>query len=204
MFMAKEQWNIWAILSIVFAFLMPLLGLIFGIIALIQIRKNPKQKGKEVAIVGTIFSGMGMLLVLLFIGGMFSYFGIFSPRGHAPNRCTLPSGFTCRDWLVSSETNSMTMVILNGIGKDITVSQINVEPAQSNPINGICTYSDSDGTIISNGEFAEFTLNCPEGIDKKYADDKKYRWEIEFDWVYTDAESGFVRTFNGELYTLVD
>jgi len=59
----KAKTNIFSILSLIFAFLLAPLGLIFGIIALVQI-KNKKQKGKGLAISGIV---IGTIIVLFFV-----------------------------------------------------------------------------------------------------------------------------------------
>ena len=72
---AREEkgYNIFAILSLVFAFLISLLGLVFGIIALIQINKSG-EKGRGLAIAGIIISALLMFSVLLFMILMFIAF----------------------------------------------------------------------------------------------------------------------------------
>ncbi|MFH1972316.1 MAG: DUF4190 domain-containing protein [archaeon] len=59
--------NTFSILSLIFAFIFPLLGLIFGVIALVQIKKNPSLKGKGLAIAGIIIS---IVIPLLLVGSL--------------------------------------------------------------------------------------------------------------------------------------
>jgi len=75
--MAVEQkTNIFAILSIVCAFLVPLLGIAFGIVALVQIQDSG-EKGKGLAIAGIIISVVWpMLFFLFFLIGMFVFAGL--------------------------------------------------------------------------------------------------------------------------------
>ena len=54
--------NTLSILSLVFGFLLPILGIIFGIIALVQISKDPQQEGKGLAIAGIV---LGVVLTVL-------------------------------------------------------------------------------------------------------------------------------------------
>jgi len=60
--------NIWAILGLVFGILMPPLGVIFSIVALVQINKTHKE-GKGIAIAGLIiglFLSIVPMLVIMF------------------------------------------------------------------------------------------------------------------------------------------
>lgn len=57
----------WAILAIIFAFIMPLLGIVFGIIALVEIKNNPALKGKGLAIAGIAIPPAVLLLIILAI-----------------------------------------------------------------------------------------------------------------------------------------
>jgi ABC-type dipeptide/oligopeptide/nickel transport system permease component len=77
--MAESKTCVWAILSLIFAFFMPLIGLIFGIVALIQINKDKSLKGKGLAIAGIVISSLWMVLILLlFIIGLVFTFGVFN------------------------------------------------------------------------------------------------------------------------------
>ncbi len=60
----QQHYNVWAILGFVFAFVFPLLGLVFGIIALVQLKRNPLVKGKGLALAGTIISAVFILAVV--------------------------------------------------------------------------------------------------------------------------------------------
>lgn len=55
-----------AILSLVFAFLFPLLGVIFGAVGLQQIRQR-NEDGRGLALAGIIISSISIALVLLLI-----------------------------------------------------------------------------------------------------------------------------------------
>jgi len=61
--MKKKGYNVFAILSIIFAFVFFPLGLIFGIISLVQIKKTG-EKGKGLAIVSIILGGILLFLIL--------------------------------------------------------------------------------------------------------------------------------------------
>lgn len=68
-----EKYNIWAILSLIFAFIFWPLGIVFGIIALMQIKKNPMFKGKGLAIAGLVISIIGAIILIVFMGSMFAF-----------------------------------------------------------------------------------------------------------------------------------
>lgn len=77
--MAKEaktkKTNIMAILSLIFAFLFAPLGLIFGIISLVQIKKT-QEGGKGLAIAGIIIAALGLFFMLVW----FLMMGLFVAR----------------------------------------------------------------------------------------------------------------------------
>ena len=60
----EQKTCIWSILSIVCAFLFSPLGIVFGIVALVRIKRNPTLKGKGLAIAGI---AIGVVLPLLFL-----------------------------------------------------------------------------------------------------------------------------------------
>jgi hypothetical protein len=75
-----KKTNIFAILSIIFAFLIPLLGLVFGIIAVVKIRKS-KEKGELLAVIGILFSAFFLIFFFIILG-----LGILFIRAVAENR----------------------------------------------------------------------------------------------------------------------
>lgn len=66
--------NTMAILALVFAFIFPLLGLIFGIVARGQIKTSGEQ-GDGLALAGIIISAVFMILAVLFFVFFFAVFG---------------------------------------------------------------------------------------------------------------------------------
>lgn len=72
--------NNWSIAGFICAFLMPLLGLIFSIIGLNQI-KHTKEKGKGLAIAGIIISSFFTIIVFIMI---FSFMTAIAPINKGP------------------------------------------------------------------------------------------------------------------------
>ena len=74
----NSKTNTMAILSLVFSFVFNLLGLVFGIVALGQIKKTG-ESGKGLAIAGIIISSVGLILGTLIAGLIM--LGVFSSDG---------------------------------------------------------------------------------------------------------------------------
>jgi hypothetical protein len=113
----QQNTNVLAILSLIFAFLVPLVGLILGIIALVQINKSG-QKGKGLAIAGIIVSIMWFFVIIVLIGSL-AYFGVFSPDSWLPEACSVGAGIECRDWSISSD-GTYSLSLVNQLGVDIS------------------------------------------------------------------------------------
>jgi len=79
-----QKTNVMAILSLAFAFVFAPLGLVFGIIALVQLEKNPNEKGKGLAIAGLIISILGCVLFMLIMVGSMAFFGVLRPDRFMP------------------------------------------------------------------------------------------------------------------------
>lgn len=67
-----------AILALIFSFLIPIVGLILGIISLIDIKKNQNLKGRGLAIASIIISVIYMIIILALLIGSLYYFGVFN------------------------------------------------------------------------------------------------------------------------------
>ena len=68
-----------AIVALVSAFVIAPVGLILGIVSLVQIKNNPNQKGKGLAIAAIIISSIGILLFVFMLIGFFAYFSLLRP-----------------------------------------------------------------------------------------------------------------------------
>lgn len=71
--MSKQETNILAILGLVLAFVFSPAGFVLGIIALMQIRRNPHQAGKGLAIAGIICSVLLTVLPVMLIAWYISF-----------------------------------------------------------------------------------------------------------------------------------
>ncbi len=67
--------------------------------------------------------GWAILIVLISIGAL-AYFGVLNPSRFLPSSCLLFAGLACTDFSVGD--NSMTLILQNGFGKDITIQSFNV------------------------------------------------------------------------------
>jgi len=76
----EKKTNVMAILGLVFSILFPPLGLIFSIIALNQIKKDPSQGGKGLAMTGLILSII--LLIIMLIVFIVLFMGVLSYVGN--------------------------------------------------------------------------------------------------------------------------
>ncbi len=69
--------NMWAILGLIFAFVFWPLGLVFSIVALVQL-KSGKEKGKGLAIAGLILSIVFAVVTLLWWIFALAAFGVMA------------------------------------------------------------------------------------------------------------------------------
>ena len=88
-----QKTNTLAIVALILAFIMPLIGLILGIIALVQIKKKG-QKGKGLAIAAIIIP---VVFIGLFFVMFAAYFGILDPARITPERCQSSAWMSCID-----------------------------------------------------------------------------------------------------------
>ncbi|MEK6983983.1 MAG: DUF4190 domain-containing protein [Nanoarchaeota archaeon] len=75
----QQETNVMAIVALVSAFVIAPVGLILGIVSLVQIKNNPNQKGKGLAIAAIIISSIGILLFVFMLIGFFAYFSLLRP-----------------------------------------------------------------------------------------------------------------------------
>lgn len=151
--MAQEPDTSNATISLVMgilSLLIPILGVIFGILAIVYYKKQRKiaenstaTAGLVCGIIGLVFNAL-FLVVIVFIG-MLAYFGTLSPESFLPTQCTATYPFRCENF---SSSNGLTLMISNVAnmeletvtvellcdGKDVKSTPINMQQAQTSSI----------------------------------------------------------------------
>ncbi len=102
----------------------------------------------------------GWIITTVFVAiSALAYFGVLSPDKFVPRKCVLESGIGCMDFKVQED--SVTLVLRNGKGEDITISRVVV---------GNCS-STNLGSLL-NGEQKSFTVTgCSNTANEKYIGD---------------------------------
>jgi len=161
-----------AIIALISAIFLPLVGLILGIIALNKISQD-SSGGKGFAIAAIIIDVLGLILVFLVLLGSLAYFGVLNPTsgGLLPERCELQQGWVCQDFEVTS--NSLNMNVQNTRGEAITITELAVSGAA---VTGECKATFD--TNIENRASAEVSVT---GCQITQSDSKQ-KFDIAFTW----------------------
>jgi hypothetical protein len=102
--------------------------------------------------------GWAIMVVLVAIGAL-AFFGVLNPDKFIPSRCALEPGIGCMDFNVNE--NSVTLVLRNGKGEDVTISSIKI---------GECSGTASGS--LRNDEQAAFTISgCSNAANNKFIGD---------------------------------
>jgi peptidyl-prolyl cis-trans isomerase B (cyclophilin B) len=171
---SSQKTSVLAILSLIFAFIFCPIGLILGIIALSNIKKNPNIKGRGLAIAGIIISVVFMIIPLILIIIAYSAFsGYLSPASYLPSECRLPMDLSCNDFsIVSGNPGSISLTIENKMGQGIMIRSVNITDNINNKYEcyidlktqspgGPNTYQGLDGWHLAHGEEETVKLVCP-------------------------------------------
>ena len=173
----------WAIAAIILAILLPPVGLLLGIVALLRLRSDASLQGKGLAIAAILVS---VVLTAIGLGfwslGLAQYSGAFSTQEFLRTQCVFPTGFTCIDFTATVDT--VTIVLENTLGNDVTNIILTPKGCAS-----------SNRPAFRSGERATFTSeNCKNR-------DATYNGEIQI--TYTDPQ-GNKRKESGTLTVPLD
>ncbi|OIO63458.1 hypothetical protein COT48_06020 [Candidatus Woesearchaeota archaeon CG08_land_8_20_14_0_20_47_9] len=146
--------------------------------------------------------GWAILVVLVVVGAL-SYFGVLNPKALIPERCTLPSGLTCKDFKITENLASdrIDLFIENGLGRGIKVQQIVV----TGP-NVKCRNAFAD-QLVPAGEAAYFaiTTTAPSVcVITDAAQGSKEKSSINFVYYYEDSTVTFSHNATGELFAIIN
>ncbi|MFH1376138.1 MAG: hypothetical protein ABIH25_00725 [Candidatus Woesearchaeota archaeon] len=97
--------------------------------------------------------GWAILVVLVAISAL-AYFGVLDPNNSLPETCILFPGLGCDDYKVDS--NGVTLVITNGLGKDLESFSITVLG------DGACGEDSSQTVNLNDGGRVILNIDCIE------------------------------------------
>jgi hypothetical protein len=132
--------------------------------------------------------GWAILVVLIVIGAL-AYFGVLSPSNLLPEKCTFPVSLTCVDFNVagSTTTGSVTLVLQNGAGRDMSISKMVVNSDALASGGAACNVPVPPTVLpstLSNGNKASFVIGgagcawVDQGRDKN-----RYLINVEYNWL---------------------
>ena len=133
------------------------------------------KKGKSQAAMEFLMSyGWAILVVLVAIAAL-SYFGVLISDRLVQKKCFIESGIACADFTIQED--SVTLVLRNGRGEDITVSDITV---------GNCSGTGSG--FLKNGEQALFVVTgCTNVVSEKFKGEVNLTYTGESGLEHIDA-----------------
>jgi len=193
----QQKMCIWSILSIICAFVFWILGIIFGIVALVTIKNNPNLKGKGLAIAGIIISVIWIPMFLVLIGAI-AYFGVLDPSSMLPDRCTFGTDFRCYEYSLEVTGSTLTgqAAITNSQDQEIVID----------PTGSACNSYEKPGTLtVTETELApsgQTKLICTvDGVDVSQGDQTKIAMDIS----YYPKSSGdaYMRSASGDVFAKV-
>ena len=133
--------------------------------------------------------GWAILVVLIAIAAL-AYFGVLNPGRYLPSSCRLVPGLACEDFKVEGDPiNRVTLVIQNGMGKDLNPIAIS--------IGGACDGSTLGGLALTDGEKETFVIDCANPIIGS-----KFKEDIRIE--YTSESSGLSHNVTGDLTSQVE
>lgn len=174
--MESEKTDILAIIAFILAFLMPLVGLILGIVAYSKLSKT-KGKGKGFALAAIIISiSLLLLFALFFLGVFLFFFSVFDFETFGEDRCFVTPEFVCEEYVISGD--EVKISLRNNEGRDMYISSFTLKDSGSVVCSGFVPQTLSAG---DNGVFTFSNCNFPS--DKTFVSlsfDVKYRLEDSF------------------------
>ncbi len=136
--------------------------------------------------------GWAILVVLVVIGAL-AYFDVLSPGRMLPKKCQLTTGLVCVDH--TATTTGLTMLVNNGLGSDITVTEITFDAD-----NGqyTCTGGLADTNLMSGQEQSFAVAGCVITA----ASNTRIKGDLTL--TYLNLQTSLTHTVTGTLVTDVE
>lgn len=132
--------------------------------------------------------GWAVLVVVAAISAL-AYFGVLDPHKTTPNTCILFPGLSCDDYKI--DNNGITMVITNGLGKNLESFRISVLG------NKACGGDSSDTISLGDGEQKILNIICTEKPEPR----TRFVREIEMEY---NEEGGLQHNIKGDISGTVE
>ena len=100
--------------------------------------------------------GWALLVVLIAIAAL-AFFGVLNPSRFLPNSCSLAPGFSCVDFKASDATDTITVVLQNGLGDTLSGVILSLISAQGGCASATFTPSN---TQMLDGAQMTFSGSC--------------------------------------------
>ena len=188
--------NSLAVPALILSFLIPIAGLIVGIISLSQIKKT-NEEGNGLATAAVVISlvnmFLGFVLILPLIASL-AYFGVLDPARMLPERCQFPAGIDCID-KASITSDSITVALRNNIAFPLSVDDISITGATCTGAEQVDTGSGFftiAGQEVPNTDVFRIKFN---DCDLKTGD----KFDGIVNLYYTNTESGFQNMAPGDV-----
>ena len=122
-----------------------------------------KSKKAQAAMEFLTTYGWAILVVLAAIAAL-AYFGVLSPDKFLPEKCIFSAGLHCKSY--KATTTGVTLMVGNALGKDVTVSGIELKDVSA------CSATYSNTSVV-NGADGSFDISCTLTSGSKLKSDVK-------------------------------
>ncbi|MCF7866758.1 hypothetical protein K9L67_04460 [Candidatus Woesearchaeota archaeon] len=139
--------------------------------------------------------GWAFMVILVMIGAL-AYFGVLNPQNLIPDQCAITSGFTCKDF--SLTTTSLSILGINNMGEQIDVSAFNVTKPGSG-VDATCGGTTAVSAVVDGGQFTVNCTNLPGG----WALTSNSKQKLGFSFDYSKQGSTFNHKVTGTLTATV-
>lgn len=155
-----------------------------------------KKKKSQAAMEFLMTYGWAMMVAMVIISTM-AYFGVLNPQQFLPRKCVFQTGIICADHLVSSEDNSVTFRLNNGLGADIQIERILV----ADKARFVSCYEDDfSESYLPAGKERNFRLEDCGDLDEIPG----VRIKADATITYVNQLTQFKHTASGQLITDVE
>ena len=161
-----------------------------------------KNKRGQAALEFLMTYGWAILVVLVVIGAL-SYFGVLNPKMLMPEKCTLPSGFSCEDHLITADGtgtghDSIVFKIRNGFGKTMQITNFTTDTDSGTTR---CEINGTRPVTILNSKSKTIGLNCTGPL---LDNGQKISLSTNVTYYFLESGEGFAHVAQGDLFARVE
>jgi len=160
------------------------------------------MKAGQAALEFLITYGWAFLVIIIMVSTL-AYFGILGPGKLLPDRCSFGAEFECKDFQISSASNSVKIRLKNNLADAITLTSMTASAEAAIPLECFRFTQSPSTSVWAGGSIRDFTFSECNTDDVGFISSEKGKVLIKLSYYLVMSGEGYGHDVQGEILATV-